>query len=154
MKLTFTLLAASLATSVSAASYKLCCCTKTTPPQDLKDPRYYRDLDPAAQNAFLMGPPTEQCNHDATKAIVDSSDGSFKFSSHFWVGHFPTPRLRGQDYMYATGTKKGEDTNIGPKEIKGLCGRVQAGRYCFTPDSSFIVDYTGDHRRADNFGHD
>ncbi|RDI81383.1 hypothetical protein Vi05172_g8633 [Venturia inaequalis] len=127
MKLTFTLLAATLATSVSAASYTLCCCTKLTPREDLKDRRYFSGEKPGVGHEHDA--PTEQCNHEATKAVADSRDGYFAFTTYFWEGYDGVPRMKGQDYIYATG-KNGEDKRIGPKEIKGLCGRQNAGRYC------------------------
>ncbi|KAE9963933.1 hypothetical protein EG328_010906 [Venturia inaequalis] len=114
----------------------------------MKDERYFIRDDPTVQP---FPGPTEQCNHDATKSVVDSSNGYFAFSTHFWVGRDGFPRLRGPDYIYATG-KNHEDNRIGPKEIKGFCRKVNAGRYCWTPDDTFYADYKGEHHGPDNGG--
>ncbi|KAE9964562.1 hypothetical protein EG328_010351 [Venturia inaequalis] len=147
MKLEFTLLAVSLATSVSANSYTLCCCTKPTNIQDLKDPQYWSGTPPVRYNKDVV----EQCNHAATKSIVDAMYGHFAFSYHFWVGQNGTPRLRGPDYIYATGIN-GDDSHIGQDEMRGWCGKVKAGRYCWTPDDRFNVNYKGDRYKEGHGG--
>ncbi|RDI83718.1 hypothetical protein Vi05172_g6368 [Venturia inaequalis] len=138
MKLNFTLLAASLATSVSANSYTLCCCTKLTYPIDAPDPRLYDDQRVKAYNV-----PVKLCNHAATQAVADSMHGHFAFTTHFWTAPRGTPRFKGQDYIYATAIN-GEDNLIGQKEMTGWCKKQQAGRYCWTPGSDSAYNYKGE----------
>ncbi|KAE9961105.1 hypothetical protein BLS_004628 [Venturia inaequalis] len=141
MRLTSTLLAAILAPSihVSANSYKLCCCTKPTYPDELPDSRYYVD-DP--QSRYIHKWKT-QCTHAATQTIVDAIYGHFVFTTHFWEGYKGTPRFKGQDYIYATAIN-GDDSKIGPKEMEGWCARQKTGRYCWTPNAKFGYNYTGE----------
>ncbi|KAE9973589.1 hypothetical protein BLS_003511 [Venturia inaequalis] len=138
MRLTFTLLAASLATSVSANHYTLCCCTKPTYPHELPDPKYYVD-NPASRSERKQ---QTQCNHAATKTIVDAMYGHFEFTTHFWEGWKDDPRFKGSDYIYATAIN-GDDDLIGQDEMKGWCDKQKAGRYCWTPDFKFGYYCTG-----------
>lgn len=136
MKLTLTLLA--VASSVSASTYMLCCCTQPTLPQELPDRRYYVD-DPKSRFSYQ---PIKQCSHAATQGVVDSSYSHFAFTTHFWEGTKGNPRFKGQDYIYATAIN-GDDNKIGQAEMAGLCRKYDAGRYCWTPDGSFRYNYQG-----------
>ncbi|KAE9994616.1 hypothetical protein EG327_006759 [Venturia inaequalis] len=133
MKLPLTLLIAILTPSVSANSYELCCCTKLTDAKNSPDP----DL-------RALGKPVTECNHDATKTIVDTKYGQFAFTKHWWWGtDRNNPKYKGSDYIYATGLN-GDDTMIGQKEMTGLCKKQQAGRCCWSPGTKFNYDYKGD----------
>ncbi|KAE9978803.1 hypothetical protein EG328_001259 [Venturia inaequalis] len=140
MNLTFPLLlAASLATSVSADSYTLCCCTKPKSPKDTPDPRLFVD-NPRTQ---YMDKPVKQCDHDATKFIVDTMRGHFMFSPHFWVGTRGRPKHKGANFIFSTGLL-GDDTLIGQKEMAGWCGKKDAERYCWSPGPKFYYNYRGE----------
>lgn len=136
MKLTFTLLAASLATSVSAGAYTLCCCTKHVEAKKSANPDL-RNLNRAVI----------ECDHDSTKHIVDVMYGHFAFSTHFWgdkkIDNGKTPRFWGDNYIYATGLN-GDDNLIGAKEMNGWCVDQRAGRYCWTPDTRWGFNYKGE----------
>ncbi|KAE9965923.1 hypothetical protein BLS_008309 [Venturia inaequalis] len=123
MRLTVTLLVASLAASVSAASYELCCCTKTQ-----KDGTY-------------------KCDHDATQKVADDKKGFFAFTPRYWINLTKggAPIYQGSDYIYATG-KNYEDTKIGPKEMRGYCRRQGADvdQYCWSPGNQWTYNYKGD----------
>ncbi|KAE9964315.1 hypothetical protein EG328_010614 [Venturia inaequalis] len=83
------------------------------------------------------------CNHDATKNIVDTMNGQFAFSTHFWKARDKYPRFVGDNYIYATGIN-GDDNKIGQAEMTGLCKKKNAGRYCWTPGSDSLYNYKGE----------
>lgn len=142
MKLALSLLAASLATSVSAKAYELCCCSNPANPKDLHDSRYFEGLDPKFRANNI---PVKQCDHKATKAVLDSKPGQYAFSPHFWDGHPGSPRFKGDSYIYATGIN-GEDNLIGQGEMSDACNKQNAGRYCWTPGRTFLYNYKGEYR--------
>ncbi|KAE9970348.1 hypothetical protein EG328_006329 [Venturia inaequalis] len=132
MKFT-TLLTTTLTTTTSlitASSFELCCCTKK---------------DPSTGDT--------KCSHDATKTIVDTMHGHFDFTTFNWLGvKRGKPIYGGKDYIYATG-KDGDDSRIGPKEMKGWCGKQEAGRYCWSPGSDFNYNYKGELIKTTPTGH-
>lgn len=139
MKLPFTLLAASLlATSVSANSYTLCCCTKLIDPRDSQDPRVLEDPSRRYGSKFIR-----ECNRAATQTIIDAMYSHFEFTTHYWVGEKETPKFPGRDYIYATRIN-GNDNHIGQKEMAGWYSKQRADRYCWTPGSKFSKNYKGE----------
>ncbi|KAE9973459.1 hypothetical protein BLS_001582 [Venturia inaequalis] len=122
MKFTFTLLVASLATSVSAKRFELCCCLKHQEGSD-----YYT------------------CDKDATKTLVDAKPGHYAFTSRYWwsIYHNKPIKYESDNYIYATG-KDGEDTVIGKKEMQHWCDKQKAGYYCFSPGFDYSYNYKGE----------
>ncbi|KAE9975232.1 hypothetical protein BLS_006600 [Venturia inaequalis] len=122
MKFTFTLLVASVATSVSAATYELCCCVKQIP-----DSKY------------------STCDRDATKTLVDAVPGHFAFCPRYWYSIYVDKPIKfeSENYIYATG-KDGDDTVIGRKEMKNWCNKQKAGYYCWSPGDDYSYNYKGE----------
>lgn len=136
MKLTFALLAASLAASVSAKAYQLCCCVK-------------QDEQTIRGKVFKVGTP--KCHHDATKAAADSKPGDFKFTTHDWMAAEnggPKPPYAGSNYIYATGANN-QDHKIGAKEMGRLCKAQGADQACWSPGDAFTYNYKGDYCGSD-----
>ncbi|RDI76521.1 hypothetical protein Vi05172_g13501 [Venturia inaequalis] len=131
MKLTFALLAASLAALVSAKAYQLCCCVK---PDEQK----------IGGRVFQVGTP--KCQHDATKAAADTKPGDFMFTTHEWIGdgYGPEPPYAGSNYIYATGANN-QDNKIGAKEMAKLCKAQGAGQACWSPGDAYSYNYKGEY---------
>lgn len=116
MKLTFTLLAASLANSVSARTDQLCCCTKRSD----TNPDYYG------------------CHRAATEKVKNNSKDQFEWTAHTWLEYNGAP-YSGADYLY---DKK--DGKIGAKEMAHYCKKEGAKTACWSPGDGWNFNYKGE----------
>ncbi|RDI86226.1 Guanine nucleotide-binding protein alpha-3 subunit [Venturia inaequalis] len=109
MKLSYPLLVALLAASVSAKKHSLCC---------------YAGFN--ACNQFV-------CDDKSTQNIVDSSKGRYSRSKKSWDKDSGAPCGGLTNWMYANGKDKGDDGLLGGNEVSDLYQLYLLSSRCFNP---------------------
>ncbi|KAE9970809.1 hypothetical protein EG328_006074 [Venturia inaequalis] len=109
--LSYSLLVALLAASVSAKKHRLCCCAGFN-----------------ACNQFV-------CDDVHTQNLVNTSNGKFARSNQSWDKDTGAPCGGLKNWMYALGKDKGDDDWLGGNEVSDLCELAGLSSRCFNPKS-------------------
>ncbi|KAE9581559.1 hypothetical protein CGMCC3_g2644 [Colletotrichum fructicola] len=110
-----------MAVAANADKHRLCACVRDQPPAGMI------------------------IDDEATKAVVNGSDGRFVYSEAWWyIGLHNAPH-DGSYYHAIEGTVNGatDDGWVGGDESSGLCKQYNAGSTCFSPVDVFVWQHCG-----------